>query len=409
MGIPSVTIQLPSTATSWASEIGHDLNKLGATLTKGVHEVCSSLHVHDLVSSLQSALTFDVGRNANRVFLAARTNNISALTNALATSPAEQATLLEYRGSNGRTPLLVAAAKDHVACIEILLQHGANVMATDDSGNNALHYACFQGAVNAARFLLSPALGLSPFSLNAHGLAPMDMVRASLAQREHVAASGAIQQLLASHTCLFMGYIYESVENTASAVSGLRALRSWTRRWAIVSHVGSPTYLEIAFYNVSAMDPSRHPPSSIFMLNATGSVQLSTSDKWFNDKPFALLVPGARLKGPGIIGSEEMLELAALDAPSFAAWSAFLTQGATVPAAIAVRDNAKRVDTPTDTTSVDITPTLDLSIAQTEAPIALTEAPVVLTEAPVMVEAATESAPSAPSVEDGRSMAHCIL
>ncbi|KDO18027.1 hypothetical protein SPRG_16597 [Saprolegnia parasitica CBS 223.65] len=382
MGIPSVTIQLPSAATSWANDLGHDLNQLGATLTKTAHELCSSLHVTDLVSSLQSALTID--NHANR-----------------------QAALLEYRGSNGRTPLLVAAAKDHVACVEILLQHGANVMASDNSGNNALHYACFQGAVNAARFLLSPAVGLSPFSLNTHGLAPTEMVRASLAQGEHVAASGAIQQLLASQTRLFMGYVYESVENAASAVSGLRALRSWTRRWAIVSRVGSHTYLEVAFYHVQAMDPSRHPPSSIFMLNATAPVQLATSDKWFNDKPFALLVRGARLKGPGVVGSEEMLELAALDAPSFAAWSAFLAQGATAPAAVTVRDDAKQVDTPAAERSVDIPAARDFN----EAPIAqaLTEAPVALTEALVVLESDVASAPSAPSMEDGRSRAQCIL
>ncbi|OQR91012.1 hypothetical protein THRCLA_09121 [Thraustotheca clavata] len=309
--------------------VGEHLNQLGAQIEEDVNAAVNSnkFSLSTLVNIVKTAILPSSMNSA--VYNAARNNDCAGIVQALndITNPETRVKLLEHRGSNGRTPLMVAAAKDHLACLELLLRNGANINAIDDQGNNALHYACFQGGVTTAQFLLSPAVGMTPFAQNIHGLATIDIVRHNLENGDHVPASTTILQMLTEQTQVFQGWIYESVDNIASAISGMDSLMSWTRRFAIVSRVGSPTYLEIAFYEVT--DNQRKAlPSSVFMLNVQKEVNLSSNGKIFNGKQYSFMVQGARMKGPGFVGMDEPLELAPLDELQFKAWSQFLTYDA---------------------------------------------------------------------------------
>lgn len=59
------------------------------------------------------------------------------------------------KDKKGRTALIVAAKFDHVALIELLLTHGANVDEADAEGVTALSWACFRGHAKAFECLLS--------------------------------------------------------------------------------------------------------------------------------------------------------------------------------------------------------------------------------------------------------------
>ena len=58
------------------------------------------------------------------------------------------------RNSAGETPLMLAAAADHAACIDALVDAGADVRERDIHGRTALHVACRQGRLAAADALL---------------------------------------------------------------------------------------------------------------------------------------------------------------------------------------------------------------------------------------------------------------
>ncbi|OQR99884.1 hypothetical protein ACHHYP_03999 [Achlya hypogyna] len=339
----------------------HSLNDLSAKLNHNIRAVCRSnrIDMDGIVAWVTGLLPSD---SPNGVYLAARQNDVATLRSLLesAATPVERSALLEHRGSSGRTALHVAAAKDHLDCVQALLAYGADLSATDDGGNDALHYACFQGAVAVASFLLSPTGGMSPYVQNAAGLAPIDIVRLNITRQEHVTASATLVNVLTAQSCVFQGWVYESVDNIVSTVSGLGALRSWARRYVIASLVGSPTHIELAFYETNSLTHERALlPSSILMLRVHADAEVATKDKWFNDKPFTFKVCGARVKGAGFIGADEALELAALDEPSFTAWTQFISHGArafvaqsyvvpTVPIAVTTeRLSAKSLETST--------------------------------------------------------------
>ena len=53
------------------------------------------------------------------------------------------------------TPFLYAAKKGQLAIAKLLKERGANIHATDDDGNSALHYACYySGSVEMVEYLL---------------------------------------------------------------------------------------------------------------------------------------------------------------------------------------------------------------------------------------------------------------
>lgn len=55
---------------------------------------------------------------------------------------------------NGQTPLHMAADKDSVDCIMILLKNGANINAADNEGTTPLHAAVIRGSVDVTKTLL---------------------------------------------------------------------------------------------------------------------------------------------------------------------------------------------------------------------------------------------------------------
>jgi hypothetical protein len=57
------------------------------------------------------------------------------------------------RGNDGDTPLMAAAARDHVRCLDLLLQFGADPSDADSAGDTALHYASSFASMECVRKL----------------------------------------------------------------------------------------------------------------------------------------------------------------------------------------------------------------------------------------------------------------
>nr|BCL66252.1 hypothetical protein [Volvox reticuliferus] len=90
-------------------------------------------------------------------------------------TPAARAAVLEYKDKNGRTPLLVAAAKNHFQILLQLIQLGADVHyinPSHDSAGSALHEAAIRRHEETVKLLL--AAGASPFTANAAGRTALD-------------------------------------------------------------------------------------------------------------------------------------------------------------------------------------------------------------------------------------------
>jgi len=83
--------------------------------------------------------------------------------------------LLEWQDEDGRTALVVAAAKDHLRCLEILLRHRANVqhMSRRKEGGTALHEAVFKHCNKRIVDMLLK-YGASPFVENVTRFTAMD-------------------------------------------------------------------------------------------------------------------------------------------------------------------------------------------------------------------------------------------
>ena len=62
---------------------------------------------------------------------------------------------MNARSSEGLTPLMIAAASGHAACIEALAARGANVAAATDCGLTALMLASATGSVGCVTSLLA--------------------------------------------------------------------------------------------------------------------------------------------------------------------------------------------------------------------------------------------------------------
>ena len=67
----------------------------------------------------------------------------------------------------GRSALHLAAYNGHVECLELLLNHSANMSVVDENGCTALHLACLAGELASVRLLVDK--GLSLFAEDKYG------------------------------------------------------------------------------------------------------------------------------------------------------------------------------------------------------------------------------------------------
>ncbi|ETW00850.1 hypothetical protein H310_07376 [Aphanomyces invadans] len=322
-----------------ANRLGEHAERFGQRVQKHVNDMEASLRtpsaapvpapfkLQDIVQWVKD--TFGV--NTDMVYDCAKKNDVQMLLQILdGATPEMRPKLLEYKDSRGRTPLIMASSHGHVLCVEVLLQHGAFIDAMDNKGNTPLHYACQEGAMGVVQFLMSIP-GVSPYIQNNRGLSPLEVARRSV-ENKVLNAAGCVN-LLENRTQVFQGWVYESVDNMGSSLLGLSALQSWAHRYVIILRVGSPQFLEMAFFDV--VQGQRSPlPKSTFMLHVPSPVTLHTKAKMFDSKPFAFKVFGARKKGAGLVGALHEREFAAPDQESFNSWAAFLTGGGAVTALV---------------------------------------------------------------------------
>jgi ankyrin repeat protein len=75
--------------------------------------------------------------------------------------------VLEAVDDAGRTPLLTAAAIGNITIVELLIERGANVNASDNDGRSALHYAAGKLNRHSSGRLIAQlaAVGVSPCHL----------------------------------------------------------------------------------------------------------------------------------------------------------------------------------------------------------------------------------------------------
>lgn len=118
--------------------------------------------------------------------------------------------LLEWRDEKGRTALIVAAGKGHKACVELLLQHGANVQhqsISREGGGSALHVSVFRQCSKDIIDLLL-RFGASPFVENAGGFTALDyaILRKNSALVRRLESFGYFADYLKLKTTAFMGF-----------------------------------------------------------------------------------------------------------------------------------------------------------------------------------------------------------
>jgi ankyrin repeat protein len=82
---------------------------------------------------------------------------------------------IEAKGSNGSTPLWIAAAGGHLDAMKLLLKKGAATEAKDNDGSTALWIATQKGHFGAVRLLLEK--GANP-NIEAMGSTPLQNAKA---------------------------------------------------------------------------------------------------------------------------------------------------------------------------------------------------------------------------------------
>ncbi|KAL6756281.1 ankyrin repeat-containing domain protein [Haematococcus lacustris] len=108
-----------------------------------------------------------------RVYDAAATGDSGTLESLLrSSSELGDPRLLEWRDQEGRTPLIIAALKNHEQCVEMLLASKADVTCQGEDGT-ALHYAICKGASHTSICKLLLANAANPFVQNLMGDTPL--------------------------------------------------------------------------------------------------------------------------------------------------------------------------------------------------------------------------------------------
>ncbi|KAH7414983.1 hypothetical protein KP509_14G022000 [Ceratopteris richardii] len=155
-----------------------------------------------------------------------------------------QGTSLEWKDKQGRTPLLLACSRSELLDMSItLLNLGANTNAygAGAHGGYPLHYACKEGLDKTVTLLLTH--GANPFAVNDSGQTALDMAR----KRGHA----NVVRVLEDRLCIFSGIVRKV---SGSSILEFLAPNLMTRKvWAVVlphklnNDDGTPEY-ELALY-----------------------------------------------------------------------------------------------------------------------------------------------------------------
>lgn len=86
----------------------------------------------------------------------------------------QQGIEMEAEDADQATPLHRAACAGHMACVDLLVERGADINNQDCNGNSSLHVVLSSQDVEAAKLLL--ARGADPLLLNHAGNAPVDFL-----------------------------------------------------------------------------------------------------------------------------------------------------------------------------------------------------------------------------------------
>ncbi|XP_067660308.1 ankyrin repeat domain-containing protein 50-like [Haliotis asinina] len=73
---------------------------------------------------------------------------------------------INRRGYERRTPVMLAGEGGHTEVVEFLVKHGVNLSFRDNSRNNILHLACWEGHLNVVKYITS----LDTVNFNSGGL-----------------------------------------------------------------------------------------------------------------------------------------------------------------------------------------------------------------------------------------------
>ncbi|GLD97537.1 hypothetical protein PINS_up006227 [Pythium insidiosum] len=270
------------------------------------------------------------------VWQAAHNGDVAVLRQALARLTPRTRSYLEWsEPCSGRTPIAEAARRGHKACVEALVNAGANANAKDYKGNTPLHLACRHGRIEVVRYLLHVP-HVASLDVNMAMLTPLDVARKHLQDNNCDAddqSSGGVAyeqciEELEKKFYVYSGWLYEKTETLLSMVSGISSLNSWKRRFCIVLERGIPDVLELALFSMRPTDVRPACPTTVVLYHIRSGMVEVEDGKWFNRKRHTFQVtgcvqPSASVPDPRLGLNAQQLEFAAIDSDGLEMWRSF--------------------------------------------------------------------------------------
>ncbi|KAH9093644.1 hypothetical protein Ae201684P_016270 [Aphanomyces euteiches] len=275
-----------------------------------------------------------------RAWHAAKEGNLETIQ-AVCTTPS----IMEWReNERGRTPLIMACANGHVACVEWLHENNVDLYGRDYRGNTPLHYACEYGQPEVVAYLLREA-ECTPYPLNAKGQSALEVAR-----EEYVVAkqdgdsttllndlSACISQL-ESRCSLYQGWLNARAKSLLSNVVRLSVFQSWQKHYAIVLRTPSSSVVELSLYSVDDNDERSSVPSSSLLVHVVSEGPAARycdgTTSWrsyLGSKPFGFEVQGTvKTTSAGHSSQLESFQLAALDQVNLDDWVAIFNTASTL-------------------------------------------------------------------------------